>query len=89
MMFVQPDRVELVPDLLFWTLLGHMPGFVPRADTGPAVMIGRTALIPAETLPFQAPADRAAGIARGLTGGRGDLAGIKHRRSADGKERCP
>lgn len=64
-MFVEAGRTELFPDLLFWTLPERMPAFVPRASGAPAVIIGRSTLIPSEQMPYADRAERAAGVARG------------------------
>lgn len=74
-LFVEADRVEIVIDLRFWSLPDRMPAFVPSQGEGPAVVLGRTSLIPVETMPFHDPADRNAGIARGMIGKRLTLAG--------------
>jgi len=73
-LFVEADRIEIVPDLRFWSLPDRMPAFVPASGEGPAVMLGRTSLIPVETMPFHDLADRSAGIARGTVGKRLTLA---------------
>lgn len=85
-LFVEGDRVELVPDLLFWTLPARMPAFVPALGDGPAVMLGRASLIPVETLPFHDAGERGAGIARGMAGQRPPLARAK-RREVEGEIR--
>jgi hypothetical protein len=74
-LFVEADRIEIVPDLRFWALPGRLPAFVPARGEGPAVVLGRTSLIPVETMPFHDAADRHAGIARAMIGGRLTLAG--------------
>lgn len=63
--FVEGGRTELFADLLFWTLHERMPAFVPRAKRAPAVIVGRTTLIPSEAMPYADRAERAAGVARG------------------------
>lgn len=85
-LFVEGDRVELVPDLLFWTLPARMPALVPAMGKGPAVMLGRASLIPVETLPFHDAGERGAGIARGMAGQRPPLARTR-RREVEGEIR--
>ncbi len=63
-LFVEGSRTEVFADLLFWTLPEHLPAFVPRTTGAPAVIVGRTTLIPSEEMPYADRAERAAGVAR-------------------------
>lgn len=66
-LFVEQDRTEYVSDLLFWTLQDRMPALVPMARGAPAAIIGKTTLIPSDVMPFRDAAERAAGLARGVS----------------------
>jgi hypothetical protein len=63
-LFVEGERTELFTDLLFWTLPDCMPAFVPRVKGAPAVIVGKTTLIPSYAMPYANSAERMAGIAR-------------------------
>jgi hypothetical protein len=76
-LFVEQDRTEHVSDLLFWTLPDRMPALVPMARGAPAAIIGKTTLIPSDAMPFRDAAERAAGVARGVSEQRLALWGEK------------
>jgi len=64
-LFLEDGRTELFPDLLLWILPDRLPAFVPVAAGAPAVIIGKTTLIPSEAMPYLDRAEQAAGVARG------------------------
>lgn len=63
--FYCADRIEYVPDLLFWRMKNRRTALVPIGRYGQSVVLGRSGLIPSEPSPYVGPVERMQGLALG------------------------